>query len=87
MPLLEEMLVHAQRSGDLGSSGTLAPARSHIVVAVARALTSLAAAFGEAHSRHMRVMNSVNLGSVGVDLTRENRVRKCKVCHGDPHEY
>ena len=26
-------------------------------------------------------MSSVNLGSVGVDLTRENRVRKCKVCH------
>jgi len=83
MPLLEEMLVQAQRSGDLGSSGTLAPACSHVATAVVRAFTSLLEAFGELIRDTCASMHGSAGGGgqgIGVDLSREKRANKCKIC-------
>lgn len=78
LPLIEEMLSYTQKSRDLGSSGSLAPACSHIVSASLKAFNSLIGAFGELISD--TCASHETSASAGVDLSREARFKKCKVC-------
>lgn len=78
LPLIEEMLSYAQKSRDLGSSGSLVPACGHIVDASLKAFKSLIGAFGDLITD--TCASHETSASAGVDLSREARFKKCKVC-------
>jgi hypothetical protein len=78
MPLLEAMLAYAQKGAELGGSGSLAPASGHVVASAVNAFSSLVVAFGDLIKDTCTTHETS--AHAGVDLSREARFKKCKVC-------
>lgn len=80
LPLLDAILATSTHSRTLHGSGTLAPASEHITQAVVKALLTLTSTFGE--RIRGTCVAAKQAGPYGnVDVNRDERLGKCKVCY------
>jgi hypothetical protein len=79
-PLLDSILATSTHSRTLHGSGTLAPASEHITQSVVKALLALLGAFGEVIRGTCSSAKQAG-PHAGVDLQRDERLSKCKVCY------